>query len=111
MLELTALGLVEHSPQPRSLRLTDAGAHWLQEVSALSSRTGSAHEREDHAIVAATNEPVKTDLHAGTLSDSDRELFLRSHGLTAHSSAADAARIRAKWTDRKILEVMEYELF
>lgn len=29
MLELTALGLVEHSPQPRSLRLTPSGHLWL----------------------------------------------------------------------------------
>ena len=30
MLELTALGLVEHSPRPRSLRLTPAGYLWLE---------------------------------------------------------------------------------
>ena len=53
---------------------------------------------------------VQTDFAAGTLSDEDRDVFLRGRGLTPETDPEEAARIRAEWPDRDILEAMEIGL-
>lgn len=54
---------------------------------------------------------VITDLMAGTVSDEDREAFLRSVGLYESLSPLEAQAIRDEWPDRKILRVIGAGLF
>lgn len=49
------------------------------------------------------HEKVTTDLNAGTLSDEDRETFLRARGLLPETPEEKAATIRAQWPDEDIL--------
>lgn len=53
----------------------------------------------------------KTDLEALTLSDEDRELFLKGKGLRSDLSEQKAEEIRAKWPDKIILELIGAGLF
>lgn len=54
-----------------------------------------------------TNEKkTVTDFEAGTLSDEDREGFLRSRGLVPGIAPEAEARLRVKWPDEDILEAM-----
>jgi len=57
------------------------------------------------------SDEVKTDIEAGTLSNEDREQFLRTQGLTPDTPQAEAQAIRAQWPDEHILMVMGAGLF
>lgn len=61
--------------------------------------------------MTTTTSATQTNFLAGTLSNEDREMFLRGHGLTEQTPKDQADRIRSKWTDEKILELMELGLF
>lgn len=54
---------------------------------------------------------AKTDLAAKTLSDEDREDFLKERGLKKNMTEKEKQALRAKWTDEDILEVMGEGLF
>lgn len=54
---------------------------------------------------------VETNLEAGTLSDEDRELFLKAQGLTPETPPERAAEIRAEWPDSSILMAIGAGLF
>lgn len=54
---------------------------------------------------------TKTDLAAKTLSDEDREDFLKERGLKKNMTEKEKQALRAKWTDEDILEVMGEGLF
>ncbi|MGO2933156.1 hypothetical protein [Microbacterium sp.] len=58
-----------------------------------------------------TTVKVATDFRAGTLSDEDRETFLRSYGLTPETAPEEADRIRAEWPDQNILMAMEMGVY
>lgn len=52
-----------------------------------------------------------TNLSAGTLSNEDRELFLKGQGLAPETPEAEAAAIRAQWADDDILMAIGAGLF
>jgi hypothetical protein len=54
---------------------------------------------------------TKTDLIAGTLSDEDREKFLRAQGLTPETPPEEAEKIRKEWPDEDILMTIGSGLF
>lgn len=54
---------------------------------------------------------VVTDLAAGTLSDEDREKFLRGMGLTENLTPEQARAIRDEWPDENILMAIGSGLF
>ncbi len=58
-----------------------------------------------------TPNQTPTDLAAGTLSDQDRETFLRARGMKPDLPEEEQQRIRAQWPDSEILEAIGSGLF
>ncbi|MDR6866579.1 hypothetical protein J2Y69_001172 [Microbacterium resistens] len=51
-----------------------------------------------------------TNFSADTLSDEDREMFLRGRGLSVEIGPSEVAHRRAEWPDRDVLDAKEVGL-